>query len=533
MPETSACALSRVNTCVTSWILAHTQHFERPDKPVLHVTDSDKLAGKFSKTEIWCLTVIFLAPILFVAAILPTFHIDASRLVALGRDFPLLGTSRHPPLSSWLGWLVLQIPFYDAWAAVAVQTLLNALAIRYFWQIGARFLDPPQLKILLIALFTSMLLTIWSFQGFSINEDMAQIPLWAGAVHYLLRATESQKPTGYWIITGVFIGLATLTKYYAIVLVASIVISSIVVAEYRQHWRSAGPWIAIVTAMLLVSPHALWVYENAARMDFFWSRLSPNGPIASSVIADTMNALLGPLILVLPGGLGLLIAISRKSNRTEAGKRVAARSFVVTIFTAMMILSVALPLTGVHVLVRFQAPLGGFFLLVLAGLVPPHQQVKVAGQLFRSSIVVWFVAYAVGVGYNLFGPAHFVSQEPGPALAKAILTDWDQRFECGPAYAIGAQRTANLLAIYGRRPISGVSFDGPGTMPIDLPEKQHDFGAVLLSESDNNTVITMRSANPGATQPRRVDLPMRRNFRGDTKAYVYSLVPPQNCAGSK
>ncbi|NOX41658.1 MAG: hypothetical protein GXP05_14465 [Alphaproteobacteria bacterium] len=56
--------------------------------------------------EATLIVAIFVAPIIFVAAVLPTYSVDIRRLISLSAEFPLLGTPRHPPLSTWLAWLV-------------------------------------------------------------------------------------------------------------------------------------------------------------------------------------------------------------------------------------------------------------------------------------------------------------------------------------------------------------------------------------------------------------------------------------------
>jgi len=484
---------------------------------------------KFSQSELICLVLIFLAPIVLTATILPTFHADASRLTALGRDFPLMGTLRHPPLSTWLGWMVLQVPYYDGWTAVALQSLLNLIAIRYFWLIGARILNPEQMKLLMITLVTSMLMTIWSMPGYSINEDMAQMPLWAGALHYVLRGIEAPKNLRGWILAGLFIGLATLTKYYAIILVASVVAASVMIPSHRRLWLGAGPWVAVVVALIVVAPHAIWMLNNFQHGGFFWLRMGQAGNFQTAIFSRAFTALFGALILALPGGFILFWAGLRSRNSPFVEDANDTKRFLVTLLAMMLLFGTALALSGIKFHIRFQAPVVGFFLLVNVMFVTEFRLHRLTRQIFNVSVYFWLAIYALAPVLYLFGPPHTIAQEPGPELAAHILKDWDSQFDCGPAYALSEQRRANMIAIYGRRNIGRVPFGYITQTKTYDPAIQTKLGAVLLEVTGDDVLDRMRVAFPTATPTQTIVLPMRRNLTGVTKSYRYSFVPPKGC----
>lgn len=60
-----------------------------------------------------------------------------------------------------------------------------------------------------------------------------------------------------WLLLGLLVGLAALSKYTAVTLVASLIL--LVVAEHKWHWlRQSGLWLAVGVALLVISPLLYW-----------------------------------------------------------------------------------------------------------------------------------------------------------------------------------------------------------------------------------------------------------------------------------
>ena len=75
-------------------------------------------------------------------------------------------------------------------------------------------------------------------------------------------------------------------------------------------------------------------------------------------------------------------------------------------------------------------------------------------------------------------------QEPGPAAAKALRAEWEQRFKCGPAYVIGDDRSVRLIAINYGKPVLGLAFED--TARADWLDKTRlaNLGAMIVATPD-------------------------------------------------
>jgi hypothetical protein len=73
---------------------------------------------------------------------------------------------------------------------------------------------------------------------------------------------QSNKPYLLWVLTGICIGLATLSKYHVVFLFAGIFMF-VVANKNQRHWLShPGPYIAIVIVFLIALPILWWNYKN-------------------------------------------------------------------------------------------------------------------------------------------------------------------------------------------------------------------------------------------------------------------------------
>ena len=66
-----------------------------------------------------------------------------------------------------------------------------------------------------------------------------------------------------WILTGIALGLATLSKYHSALLLAGVLIFCVVHKEYRYWFRHPGPYLAVVICIVLSLPIFIWNAENS------------------------------------------------------------------------------------------------------------------------------------------------------------------------------------------------------------------------------------------------------------------------------
>lgn len=132
-----------------------------------------------------------------------------------------------------------------------------------------------------------------------ILPDVALIPFALAMVWSLVRLTDSNDGR-WWLVAGVFGGLALLSKYTA-VFFAPAILAFLLVPTWRARWlRSPYPWAAVVIALLVFSPVLIWNWQHGwASFKFQFIRAGADHGISARTVGDFLGlqlALVGPIL---------------------------------------------------------------------------------------------------------------------------------------------------------------------------------------------------------------------------------------------
>ncbi len=94
-----------------------------------------------------------------------------------------------------------------------------------------------------------------SFYGIAATTDGLLLLYWIAAMLCLRVALDGHR--GAWLATGVFAGLALLSKYSAVIFALSAALAMLH-PQWRHWWRSRWPWLAAVVAIVVFSPNLGW-----------------------------------------------------------------------------------------------------------------------------------------------------------------------------------------------------------------------------------------------------------------------------------
>ncbi len=169
----------------------------------------------------------------------------------------------HPPLVGWVQWplVALDAPTWllrllpeALWLGTAL--LVHGLAERLQvslpvgvagWWATAVLALTPLLHVLGIGLLPDTLLMFWSAALVWLTLD-------------LMPPAALRRP-GAWLMLGLLLGLAGLSKYTAIFAAVAVALC-LLQAHGAALLRSPWPWVAVLVALVLVLPVAVWNYAN-------------------------------------------------------------------------------------------------------------------------------------------------------------------------------------------------------------------------------------------------------------------------------
>ena len=183
-------------------------------------------------------------------------HMDVAEAYAWGQKF-LFGYGKHPPLSGWVAGVWFRIFPVTDWATYALAMATLGCGLVVCWLVALRVVDRRRAFFVVVML---ALYPIFNFKGFKYNPDLLQLvtlPLLVLA--YLDAFAKRSFRSGAWL--GLAGALALMTKYWALTMIGAIGLAALIHPARLQLLRSPAPWVAIVTLVVAMLPHLVWLTQ--------------------------------------------------------------------------------------------------------------------------------------------------------------------------------------------------------------------------------------------------------------------------------
>ena len=176
---------------------------------------------------------------------------------AWGQEFSW-GRSKHPPLIAWIahGWFSI-FPNTDAWYHLLAY-LIAALGLlgvyRFALAYGLRKLALPATLLLSLALPYSTL-------AVKFNANTVLLLTWPWVAWAWVKAIRSPG-YGHALLLGGLAAIAMLGKYYSAVFLLALGLATLVTPAGRSWLLSRYMLTALVTALIVLTPHLVWQYKH-------------------------------------------------------------------------------------------------------------------------------------------------------------------------------------------------------------------------------------------------------------------------------
>ena len=203
----------------------------------------------------------FLAIYFAVWTALPTvlyanLPLDLIEALTYGREW-VLGSDKLPPLPWWLVEIMYRVFGVDAaYYALAEIVVIAAFALVYA---TARPLVGPARALVAVLIIDG--LHYFQYTAAKFNHDVMQLPFWALA-GFAFHAALKRKKLRHWLLLGFAFGGALWAKYFVVVLAAPYLLFLLLDRDARPAPRTPGPWLGVALALVIASPHVLWLFQN-------------------------------------------------------------------------------------------------------------------------------------------------------------------------------------------------------------------------------------------------------------------------------
>jgi len=442
-----------------------------------------------------------------------SLHHDMTEAWAWGKEFQL-GYAKHPPFSAWLAglWFLLvprgNLGFY------LLSGLNVAMALAGVWMVAGVFLGT---RARLAALFFLMLTPSFSLWALKFNVNAPLISTWPWTTYFFLRSLETRR-IDYSVYAGVLGGMALLTKYYSLVLFATLLIVAMLHPERRRYFASPAPYFTNAVGLLVVTPHVWWtIAAGFPTIDYAISKTQFGVAEARSTAFGSVAGALAALSVGLAAYATAFGARWRMLLRRSLAAAVTIPdAWIGCLAYGPLLLTIAAYLfANARVTIGFLLP--AFFALPVAFLALSRAEATptVTRRLGVWVAAVWLalLAAAPGIAYYTLRFGNWRALEPRRQLADEATRIWHQTFGRRLRFVSGEQALATAATFYSPDTPSYFMFDQPEHSPWVSSLEANREGVLLLCRAESAACVRGAEAYAGK-RAMRFERELRVTFLG-------------------
>jgi hypothetical protein len=455
-------------------------------------------------------------------------HFDMGEAVVWSNE-ALAGTPKHPPLSAWLVRIWFSVFPQSDWAYYVFGMVLAAIALWAAWKLCGRYLTAEK-RVAGLALLT--LVPFYNFHALKFNATTVMLPLWALTTWAFLRAFQSRQALPA-ALAGLAAAGAMLGKYWSVILLAGLAVAALADPRRGAYLRSRPPWITIAVGLVALSPHLVWLYQNASTFSY---ALESHPGTAWTSLRSGLSYIVGACAYA---AIPVLVAVAaaRPSHAALADTlmpRDPDRRFAVVAFAAPMVLP-AIAAVATQSLAVSLWSIGGLTLLPVILLASPS--VTLSPQAVRRIVVVAIIVPLVAllaspiVALIIHGQGLNNHAGHYRLVARAVEQAWQDATKA-PLQVFGSYD--NLLygsSFYFRSPPKSFEIVSPNATPWTSNADVDRLGIAMVCPDDH--ALCMRALEARAVlagnRARRSTVELTRTYLGISSTpqrYVIVVIPP-------
>ena len=423
------------------------------NKFALIATDKDEL-GLFAFLAVYLISWTLLSAFLLLSS-----ELDSIEQVVWSQSWQW-GYYKHPPLPSAL-LHALNSLFGEPSIGLTVFAAqgCSVVALFYVWLLAKQMLPKKQA---IVAVLITSLIAYHNSRAFTFNHNTVSLPFTAAALYYFYSALRNPKPFSNWLWLGLACGLAMLTKYSAILIIAGFFVFVI----WQRLWSDTriilGLLVSSIIFMLVISPHVLWLVDNNwIPFTYIHDKLAESDSRLGILIGFVANVMVR-LVFALPLLLGVWFFIKKGTikvmtiTETELPESNHDLRFLLVVLLTPLILAMMVPLLSASPLnsnwvTAFFLPSGILLTKCFYKQLNDTQLLKVVSGLAwitQAIILIFFFAAAL-IYPNIVGSAARLNF-PGEALANKVTEIWSAQQKEPLAIVISDSWTGGNVLLYAR-----------------------------------------------------------------------------------
>lgn len=358
-----------------------------------------------------------------------------------------LGYYKHPFLTAWFCAGITKLFGTVGWPVYLLAQLAVATTFIAVWALAKKIL--PSLHALLAALMIEGIL-FYNINSFNITPDTMQSPFWALLTLVFFQALTTQK-IRFWFYTGILAAICICIKYQVLLLLIPMFLLCIIHPVGRISFKNKGIYIGILTMLLVLLPHLIWLYLH----DLVTMTYAQNVSADYTPDKTFLSHLKYPLRFIVNemihcSGLFILLWPFYKTPKSPIKIAHFEWSFLLFMGLGPFILTVILCIwTGNYFPTRWATPY--FFLLGIISLAYLKPVIN-KKNLIQFTATFIFMSSLLFLGrmssFTLFKRAESDAFLPNQQIAHTLSKLWQDRFNTNIPYLAGSNYLVSSVTPY-------------------------------------------------------------------------------------
>lgn len=371
---------------------------------------------------------------------------DAMEGISWGTQWQL-GYYKHPFFTAWLCAGVTRLFATVGWPVYLLAQIAVSLTFIAAWQLAKKLL-PPVHAFIAALLLEGVL--FYNLNSFNITPDTLQSPLWAFLALFFYQALTTEKLI-YWLATGLFAALCLCTKYQIVVLLFPMFLFCLINPTARQCFYKKGIYCALLTLLVCISPHVIWLYHN----EFITLTYAKQVSSEYTQNKTALNHLSYPLKFIINGfidviGLFILCWPFLKANSIKLNMGRFNWHFLISIGLAPFALSVFLcALSGDYFPPRWATPYFFALGIIVTAYLKPDISQRIMRQFLVSLTLLSLLLFSLRIITMTIAPRPASDAFlPNKEIALSLTQLWHDHYHTPLPYIAGSNYLVALVAPY-------------------------------------------------------------------------------------
>lgn len=443
------------------------------------------------------------------------------------------GYDKNPFVNAWLTALAVKIGKESGWTIYFLSQLSVGLCFWAVWQLGKKMLPPIYAFIAIILLAGTQ---YYNLHAIDFNDNTIELSLWALTTLFFYQALQQNKMKD-WLLTGLFAGLSMMTKYYAAILLLSMLIFMLSYPQTRRQFKQLPLYYGLILFVLIILPHTIWLFHHDfITVQYAFKRVSTKYPHWLDHVFYPSRFAWQQFEVFFPALVLFLFLVLGKKQPANPDKQVHISSynmwFLLVIGLGPFILTLLLSaFTGIKLRAGWGQPLLTFWSLMLLAWFLPLITLARFKRFLIASITLLTVTISIYC-ITILRAKHAISANfPGKMIATQLERDWVNTYHRPLTYVVGARWLAGNVSFYSQSKPSVYIEANKKLSPWIDEEKMKQNGAIFVWDPTDKHQMPMseiKKRYPSLGETRVMHFSWWRNPTLPPAVIIVAFLAPQS-----